>query len=105
LNGKARNKDEPEVRRPALRYYIAYLPWTVRRAAGTVDNSGNPLIDTYRSGDFFLSFARMPPDSKRRTTMQLNEQSFSKATIFLIKEWDGFQRAMRSSNGNSGGVQ
>jgi|GEM_PF-2847365 hypothetical protein len=37
--------------------------------------------------------------------MQLNEQSFSKATIFLIKEWDGFQRAMRSSNGNSGGVQ
>ncbi len=37
--------------------------------------------------------------------MDPNEQSFSRITIFLIKDWDGFQRAMRSANGNPGGVQ
>lgn len=37
--------------------------------------------------------------------MDPNEQSFSKITIFLIRSWDGFQKAMRSSSDNSGGVQ
>ena len=28
--------------------------------------------------------------------MVLSEQSFGKMTLFLIKDWDGFQMAMRS---------
>lgn len=37
--------------------------------------------------------------------MDPNEQSFSRITIFLIKDWDGFQRAMRFANDKSGGAQ
>jgi len=37
--------------------------------------------------------------------MEPKEQSFSRITIFLIKDWDGFQRAMRFSNGRQGGVR
>ena len=54
---------------------------------------------------FFFALRNGAPDSKRRMGMETNEQSFSRITIFFIKDWDGFQRAMRSSNGNPGGVQ
>jgi hypothetical protein len=37
--------------------------------------------------------------------MDPTERIFSRITIFLIKDWDGFQRAMRFSNGRQGGGQ
>jgi hypothetical protein len=64
----------------------------------------DPRINILLVRGFFLPFAKAPRTLfRRRTEMEPKEQSFSRITIFLIKDWDGFQRAMRFSNGKQGG--
>jgi len=53
----------------------------------------------YWSGDFFLSYGKQSPGLQnlhsKEDTMATREQSFCKITLFLIKDWDSFQLAMR----------
>jgi len=54
---------------------------------------GFPRIDNYRSGDFFLLRAL---NQETGGKMKGCEITHVKQTILLIKDWDGFQIAMRS---------
>jgi hypothetical protein len=53
---------------------------------------GYPRIDSNRSGDFFLPGPSMQHEGGN---MDRREIAYLKQTILLIRDWDGFQIAMR----------
>ena len=57
-----------------------------------VDKKGTSRIDESRSGIFFAR--TLDKHFSRRRNMQ-KEQAHLKMTLLLIKDWDGFQTAMR----------
>lgn len=63
------------------------------------EKSGNPRINFNWSGDFFCFYLQNLPGHIdtffKEDDMAARELSFSKITIFFIKDWDCFQSAMR----------
>lgn len=61
-----------------------------------VEKSANPWIKIKSVQRFFCLLQGQARTTARRSVTVFIEQIFVRKTLFFIKDWDGFQMAMRS---------